>query len=219
MQFPYCPGCDDPENRDYWDYWTGKFIIMEGDGPQTIKGSNAQTEQFTAYNVDNSASLRGNATFAKMQVPNYTGATEYLSNAFFHTSGTSRFTSSADQETGNIEPTNVFLLANPDTRTLSSASKRIVTSISVETGDVSYEDVTEDRSGVPTIGGDHTLFVTRTDNGINIAVHTPQHVRIYSSDGALVFDGHIDTTMDMAIISTGIYVVCGEKEVLKVLVR
>lgn len=219
LQFPYCPGCDDPENRDYWDYWTGKLIIMEGDGPQTIKGSNAQTEQFTAYDVDNSASLRGNATFAKMQVPNYSGATGYLSNAFFHTSGTSRFTPSADQETGNIEPTNVFLLANPDTRTLSSASKCIVTSISVETGDVSYEDVTEDRSGVPTIGGDHTLFVTRTDNGINIAVRTPQHVRIYSSDGALVFDGHIDTTMDVAIVSAGIYVVCGEKEVLKVLVR
>ncbi len=219
MQFPYCPGCDDPENRDYWDYWTGKLIIMEGDGPQTIKGSNAQVEQFTTYDVENSAALRGNATFAKMQVPNYTGATEYLSNAFFHTSGTSRFTPSADQETGNIEPTNVFLLANPDTRTFSSASKRIVTSISVETGDVSYEDVTEDSSGVPTIGGDHTLFVTRTDNGICIAVRTPQRVRVYSSDGALVFDGHIDTTMDMAIVSAGIYMVRGEKEVLKVLVR
>jgi len=219
MQFPYCPGCDDPNERDYWDYWTGKFIIFEGDGPQTISGKNAHEAQFAPYDVENVGVLRGNPTFADMQVPNYDGVEGQLTNAFFHTSGTSKFIPSTNKSVGLLPPASVFMLANPNTRTLSSASKRIVASISVETGDVSYEDVTEDSSGVPTIGGNHTLFVTRTDEGIRVAVRTPQRVRVYVSDGALIFDGQVATSADVTLYSAGIYVIRGEHEVQKMMVQ
>lgn len=217
MQFPYCPGCDDPENRDYWDYWTGKFIIMEGTGPQTIKGSNAQAEQFTAYNVDNSASLRGNATFAKMQVPNYSGATGYLNNVFFHTSGTSKFTPSTDAVTGKIEPTNVFLLANPNTRL--QTPLRSIKSIAVETGVITYEDGDNTTTGsVPTIAGGRTLIVNSVDGGLTVIPVVAQQVGIYGSAGQLIASDYMtdETTLSLP---AGIYMVRGEKETAKVIVR
>lgn len=216
MQFPYCPGCDDLENRNYWDYWTGKFIIMEGTGPQTIKGSNAQAEQFTAYNVDNSASLRGNATFAKMQVPNYSGATGYLNNAFFHTSGTSKFTPSTDAVTGKIEPTNVFLLANPGTRL--QIAPRKVASIAVETGVITYEDESNSTTGVPTIAGGRTLIVNSVDGGLTVIPVVAQQVGIYGSAGQLIASDYMtdETTLSLP---AGIYMVRGEQETAKVIVR
>lgn len=217
MQFPYCPGCDDTENRDYWDYWTGKFIIMEGTGPQTIKGSNAQAEQFTAYNVDNSASLRGNATFAKMQVPNYSGATGYLNNAFFHISGTSRFVPSSDANTGLIEPTNVFLLANPNTRL--QTPSRSIKSIAVETGIITYEDGDNTTTGsVPTIAGGRSLLVNSVDGGLTVIPVVAQQVGIYGSAGQLIASDYM-TDETTFFLPAGIYMVRGEKETAKVIVR
>ena len=85
------------------------------------------------------------------------------------------------------------------------------------TGKVEYEYRTP--TGVPTINGTSTLFITRTDNGIRIETNTPQLVRIYAASGTLVFDGHVDTSVDVALLSTGIYVIRGEHEVQKVMVN
>lgn len=216
LQFPYCPGCDDVDSRNYWDYWTGKLIIMEGDGPQTIKGSDAQQDQWQPYDVENSAALRGNATFAKMQVPNYSGATGYLSNAFFHTSGTSKFVPSADQETGNIEPTNVFLLANPGTRL--QASPRSIASISVETGSITYEDNVDAETGVPTIVGGHSLIVNSVAGGVEVVPVEAQQVSVYGAAGQLIASDYMTDETTIAL-PAGIYIVRGEKEMVKVVVR
>lgn len=216
LQFPYCPGCDDVDSRNYWDYWTGKLIIMEGDGPQTIKGSDAQQEQWQPYDVENSAALRGNATFAKMQVPNYSGATGYLSNAFFHTSGTSKFVPSADRETGNIEPTNVFLLANPGTRL--QAASRSIASIAVETGSITYEDNADAETGVPTIAGGHSLIVNSVAGGVEVIPVEAQQVSVYGAAGQLIVSDYLTDETTIAL-PAGIYIVRGEKEMVKVVVR
>lgn len=216
LQFPYCPGCDDVDNRNYWDYWTGKLIIMEGDGPQTIKGSDAQQEQWQPYDVENSAALRGNATFAKMQVPNYSGATGYLSNAFFHTSGTSKFVPSGDKETGNIEPTNVFLLANPGTRL--QAVPRKIASIAVETGSITYENGTDEETGVPTIAGGHSLIVNSVAGGVEVIPVEAQQVSVYGAAGQLIVSGYLTDETTIAL-PAGIYIVRGEKEMIKAVVR
>jgi hypothetical protein len=45
LLFPYCTGCWEYEDeefieRDFWDYWTGKFLIFESTtGPHTLHGS------------------------------------------------------------------------------------------------------------------------------------------------------------------------------------
>ena len=39
MSFMYCPTCDDDYHNNRYDYWTGKFILFEGTGGQTINGT------------------------------------------------------------------------------------------------------------------------------------------------------------------------------------
>ena len=40
MLFPYCVDCFEDGARDFWDYWTGKLLILEStDGPHTLHGS------------------------------------------------------------------------------------------------------------------------------------------------------------------------------------
>lgn len=78
MQFPYCPGCRaaiedqfkkgliDHGYEEEWDYWTGKYLVLEGDGPQTIWGSNSlRDNELASFNTANQAAFRGNASFGK----------------------------------------------------------------------------------------------------------------------------------------------------------
>lgn len=220
MRFPYCYGCDDPTTRDYWDYWTGKLIILEGDGPQTIAGTNSHEEQFVPYVTPNSASLRGNATFADMQVPNYEGAEGYLSNAYFHRDGQSQFEPANDQATGTLAPGKVFLLANTPA-TPAGAPARSVASIDVETGVITYEEgdgSENEQTGVPTVSGGRTLLATIEEGALTLIPVVEQDVALYTSAGQLVFAGHLAAEQTFPL-PTGIYLVRGEKEQIKVVIR
>ena len=70
---------------------------------------------------------------------------------------------------------------------------------------------------IPTINGGSDIFVTEVVNGINIAVATPQYVRVLSSTGAVIYSGMIQTALDIPLPCVGVYVVSGENEVQKVL--
>ena len=66
LQFPYCPFC---VNHDRWDYWTGKIILFQGVGTQTIDGTN-QHSQIKAQQsnlLTNQLTYTGNATLHDMQ--------------------------------------------------------------------------------------------------------------------------------------------------------
>lgn len=43
MSFTYCPTCDDEYHESRYDYWTGKLILLEGDGGQLQSASGAET--------------------------------------------------------------------------------------------------------------------------------------------------------------------------------
>ena len=102
MLFPYCTGCDvlkDAEGkiiydanglpqlsnvRDYWDYWSGKFLIFEStqatsNNPHTIKGSKYHELLFApaASGNGSAAVLTGNSTFALMTSYNAIDAKVY----------------------------------------------------------------------------------------------------------------------------------------------
>lgn len=70
---------------------------------------------------------------------------------------------------------------------------------------------------IPTVGGGNDLFITSTVEGINIAVAEPQHVRVLSSTGAVLYSGMVQTAVDVALPTTGVYVITGENEVHKIL--
>lgn len=206
FEFPYKQGNDYTK----WDYWTGKYLLLEGYGPQTLHGTNYVSEVTGDYLVSGSASLRGNATFADMTVPQ-------KSNAYYLTTSTSgntennKYIAGANQSR-TLEPAEGFLLANIP---VSSAPAR---AIAINTGVVTYDQETETTGSVPTIAGGRTLIVNSVDGGLTVIPVVPQQVGIYGSAGQLITSDYMtdETTLSLP---AGIYMVRGEKETAKVIVR
>lgn len=224
MLFPYCTGCwemnedETAEEREYWDYWSGKFLIFEGkSGKQTISGSDFLLEDNAngifkdeALLRDIDADLRGNSTFAfmntgKQNIYPYSAAPN--AEAFMYD----------DIEMKTILPTNSFLLLEDY---LTDAQGLPARSIS-RTGKINYGKGNTpsgvQNGNIPTINGGSDIFVTTIANGINIAVAAPQLVRVLSSSGALLFNGWVESSVDVTIPGNGIFVVSGENTSLKVL--
>lgn len=216
LMFPYCSNCEGvdeygtPIERTEWDYWTGKLLIMEGFGPQTIKGKNNHTTTIAPYNIPNSAVLRGNPTCAELQVPN----NSTLSNAYFQV-GKNAFEHSTNAEMGKIPMGGVFMLANGSVPSAAPANAKY---IHVRSGLVTYDQETETTTGVPTIAGGRTLIVNSVDGGLTVIPVVAQQVGIYGSAGQLIVSDYMtdETTLSLP---AGIYMVRGEKETAKVIVR
>ena len=117
-----------------WDYWTGKYIILEGypeedidtdgneipdDKAQILSGSQydwngtALTETVLApYETDNIAALRGNFTFSKLNISEHDNA--YVLNNYFRGKDVNYDMESDDSQT-MLDPTlphNVYVNTN-----------------------------------------------------------------------------------------------------------
>lgn len=212
LMFPYCSNCEGvdeygtPIERTEWDYWTGKLLIMEGFGPQTIKGKNNHTTTTAPYSTPNSAVLRGNPTFADLQVEQ--------PNAYFQV-GKNVFEHSTNAQMGKIQMGGVFVLANGSVPSAAPANAKY---IHVRSGLVTYDQETETTTGVPTIAGGRTLIVNSVGGGLTVIPVVAQQVGIYGSAGQLIASDYMtdETTLSLP---AGIYMVRGEKETAKVIVR
>jgi hypothetical protein len=118
-----------------------------------------------------------------------------------------------------IYPTTAFLYGNVPTRN-GMPAKAISRS-----GQIIYDNSNDSGDGtttgghIPTVGGGNDLFITATVAGINIAVAAPQYVRVLSASGAVLFSGMVNDNVDVAIYTTGVYVVVGENEVRKIMIE
>ena len=220
LMFPYCPACEASlVNRKYWDYWSGKFIIFESTArAQVINGRDFLNDTiagnvFTQKPNANEVVVTGNSTFAQLQPTQ--------ENVYIYNSDAPRLNSEIfepiDLKKGTIiQPTTAFLYGNVPTKNGMPAR-----SIG-RTGKINYDKEnapTDVNPGgnIPTVGGGNDLFITSTVEGINIAVAEPQHVRVLSSTGAVLFSGMVQTAVDVALPTTGVYVITGENEVHKIL--
>ena len=202
MMFP--SGIVDEEK---WDYWTGKLIMLKGYGPQTIPGSDRLSTIIEPNNEDG-GSLRGNVTFSKLEVPN----TTTLKNAYFQGTGKNEFIlNNTNSQMGNLPAGGVFLLAN-----ISSA--KVPSRVNIRSGLVTYDQEPETTGGVPTIAGGRTLIVNSVDGGLTVIPVVPQQVEILSTNGRLVYSGYL-TEQTYFPVPAGLYLIRGEHEVLKVIVR
>lgn len=212
LMFPYCTNCEEGNERTQWDYWTGKLLIFEGFGPQKIEGTDSQEMLLQPFTNSNEGVLRGNATMAILNVPN----TSTLKNAFFQENGKSAFSlDNTHEQMGKLPAGGVFMLANGST--LSAAPARAKT-IHIRSGAVSYEDEANSINGVPTIAGNATLMVQQVDGGMEVIPLQPQRVDVVAANGQLVYSSILSEQTYLPL-PAGIYMVRGEKEVLKVLVR
>lgn len=211
MLFPYCPGCeDDLDDRTYWDYWTGKFLIFEStDGPHNINGLDFVNNQMnsTLNNLGAQTGLiMGNSSFADFTTPVNDKILNYspynVLSTFFKQNTETR-----------VLPTQSYLIAN-----VVSTSGQSLMSVTMD-GAATYSGnpngpATDLRT--PTVGGGKALFITGNANGINIAVAQPQYVVVVSATGAIIYSGYVADNVDVHIPSKGIYVVKGETEAQKI---
>lgn len=237
MLFPYCTGCgvgEDINDREYWDYWSGKFILFEStDGPHTIQGANFVADEKPAEGdwlyepasklSPTEAIVTGNSTFSMMQTEK---SDVYVYDATMISGETFYRNVYYDEETGDeatqssiIYPTTAFLLANPPANAQSMPARGVK-----RTGEIIYDDPNNGGNGntsnlgnIPTINGGSDIFVTEVVNGINIAVATPQYVRVLSSSGAMLYSGMVESAVDVNLPNNGIYVVAGENTSLKIM--
>lgn len=92
--------------NEYWDYWTGKMIIFEGLGEETIQGSNAHAtiKASATPSGDGKAVMLGNTTLAEMTVQN--------ENLFYYDEESGMFLSEPEASV-KIQPAQGFLYARP----------------------------------------------------------------------------------------------------------
>ena len=227
MLFPYCIGCyNEDMERDFWDYWTGKFLIFEstdgGANGHTIKGSSHVGSNYTneweytenglistiAGYTQNSTSavISGNPTFAKMKTSNQ--------NVWGYSSEVQSegFGLPTSQQGREILPTQSFLFLG------SSSPAKLGTRILRDGTIISNSNQNGTTGGrIPTVGGGNDLFITSIAGGINVAVAAPQNIRVLSSTGAVIYSGYVTTAVDITLPANGIYIVSGENEVQKIL--
>ena len=123
------------------------------------------------------------------------------------------------EHTATILPTSAFLLATLPTPKQIQGVTRDGKIMYRNNGNGGNGDggVTTGGGNVPTVGGGNDLFITAISGGINVAVAAPQHVRVISSTGIVLFNGMVQSSVNVFLPLNGIYVVSGENEVQKIL--
>ena len=191
---------------DGWDYWSGKYIIFEGLGQQTIEGSNYH-ETIRSYTTQTGkAVVRGNSTFASMDV----------TNAYFLEGG-QKFIYAANPS-DKIYPASGYVMANA---TKPSPMPQRIKTVDMMSGEVTYEEgegSENGATGTPTIAGNNKMLVYNINGGVGIVPVVAQQVSIYNAAGQVVTSEYLAGETQLSL-PAGIYLVCGEYEQYKVLVK
>ena len=196
----------DGNGNNNWDYWTGKYILFVGKGPQTIEGKNHHnTITASMPATPGTAEIRANSTFASMDV---SGMEEYglVGQQFIpNTSG----------EPLPVDATQGFVLLNKPTA--SPMPQRIKT-VDMMSGDVTLEGGEGTVTGTPTIAGGNSLVVYNIDGGMAIVPVSPQQVALYNAAGQLIMNQYL-TDEVRVLLPNGIYFVRGESQQTKAMVK
>lgn len=232
-----------------WDYWTGKYILLEGypeedidsdgnmepdDRGQVLAGSttdwngNSVEDLLLAeYDISESATLRGNYTFSNVDISSFDNA--YVLNTYQVGRGVNSeklypelshniyvLASGGEENITNLTPSQGFILSN----VLAPQGKH-VRAINIENGSVGYGDDNSNQgttTGVPTIAGNKQMMVYNIEGGVGIVPVVEQQVSIYNAAGQLVTSQYLtaETTISLP---AGIYLICGENEMAKAVVR
>lgn len=201
----------DGNGNNNWDYWTGKYILFVGKGPQTIEGKNYhQTITASMTATPGTAEIRANSTFASMEVSNM--------GAYYLGEGQQFRPSPSDYEPQPIDATQGFVLLNKPT--VSPMPQRIKT-VDMMSGEVTYEEgegSENGATGTPTIAGNNKMLVYNINGGVGIVPVVAQQVSIYNAAGQVVTSEYLAGETQLSL-PAGIYLVCGEHEQYKVLVK
>lgn len=202
IQFPWCPMCNDLDTRDYYDYWSKKFIRFYGKGAQMIQGSDYQSTILATTPAAGSATLVGNSTLADMTLAANTGYVHNTTNDYFERNTTSY----------TLKPTEGFMLYNSGPSSMPARISR--------SGQMEYdENVETGVDGVPTVGDRTSLMLFGAYDGFEVLALHEQLVTVYNLQGNVVFQQYMTAGEQMYVgTGAGIFVVRGESETIKVMV-
>lgn len=202
IQFPWCPMCDDLATRDYYDYWTNKYIYFYGKGPQDVQGSNYQSTILATAPDPGYATLVGNSTLADMALAAEAGYVHNTTNDFFE----------KNNSEVPIKPTQGYMLYGGGAKGMPARISR--------SGQMVYPDnTTTDVEDVPTIGDRTSIMLFDAMDGFEVLSLCEQMVMVYNLQGNLIFRQQMAEGEQVHIAAAeGIYVVKGEKEAIKVMV-
>lgn len=235
--------------QDYtenWDYWTGKYILLEGypteeidtdgdgmsdDMGQFIAGSDAVNSTILAdINPNNKAEMRGNYTFAKANLDDVQNP--FVLNNYYR--GTSMDPDAAETSGwyGLLDdqlPHNIYVNADGYGVELTAGQGFILTnftspygsrprSINVKSGAVTYYDRDETTTSLPTIGGNNHMFVYNIAGGVGIVPVVEQQVSIYNAAGQLITSQYLTDEVHIPLPS-GIYLITGANDQFKAVVK
>jgi len=209
MKFPYMYYGYSQKTGE-WDYWTGKYLIFEGLGTQTIEGKSYHESIRNVLPSPSKAAVRVNSTFAKM-TPNDDA---YVLSQDMET-GYQKFTVPNSEDPVEIEPTSGYVMVDHTIPAMSMPGRKAT--IDMISGTVTYEEDDDDFS-TPTIAGEHTLLVYTTPDGLGIMPVVPQQVAIYNAAGQLVTSQYVAENTQF-VLPAGIYLIKGEKEQVKAMVK
>jgi hypothetical protein len=200
MQFPYCPLCKDADTREEYDYWTGKYILLHGEGEQRLDGTDVHTSVLdNTLSEAGSAILKGNTSLNALTLPASTGYIHNTSNDYYELKTTNY----------SVKPMETFMLYNPLTARMPKAISR--------SGKMIYEEQTA--TGLPTIGDRTSLAAYANNMQIHLTALQAQRVVIYDMHGQVLFDGQLMEGKQMSISAPqGIYIVKGTYEIIKLIV-
>ena len=191
MHFPFnsLNGEHDPDQT--WDYWTGKYILVESTpGPHTISGkANAVNLIESLSLTDETAKLQGNASFAEI-----TPSTSYAIWAL-------------EQKETSLSPAQGALISN----FTEPVGLRAI-GVHYETGRVIYDSIPQEEpeqeipTSIPTIMDGLSLVVETIDGGLRITPAQPQQVLLYNAAGQLILNQYLTSTKEV-LLPAGVYII------------
>jgi hypothetical protein len=202
IQFPYCPMCNDLDSRKYYDYWSNKYILFYGKGPQTLDGTKRHSAIVNKQAGSGYATFSGNTTFSD--------ATISANGGYIHNQSTDCY--ELRNSSYALRPGEGFLSYNASSEKMPSRISR--------SGQMIYdESVSTDVDGVPTIQDHSSLMLFDAMDGFELLSLHDQMVVVYNMQGYVLYQQYMTAGEQVHIAATpGIYVIKGEKESIKLIV-
>lgn len=191
MHFPFnsLNGEHDPDQT--WDYWTGKYILVESTtGPHFISGKANAVNLIEGLTLNpETAVLQGNASFAEIAP------------------STSHAIWALEQKETSLSPAQGALISN----FTEPAGLRAI-GVHYETGCVIYDSIPQEEpeqeipTSIPTIMDGLSLVVETIDGGLRITPAQPQQVLLYNAAGQLILNQYLTSTKEV-LLPAGVYII------------
>lgn len=194
MHFPFnsLNGKHDPDQT--WDYWTGKYILVEStstpDRPHTISGKANAVNQIENLTLNpETAVLQGNPSFAEIAP------------------STSHAIWALEQRETSLSPAQGALISN----FTEPVGLRAI-GVHYETGCVIYDSIPQEEpeqeipTSIPTIMDGLSLVVETIDGGLRITPAQPQQVLLYNAAGQLILNQYLTSTKEV-LLPAGVYII------------